>query len=890
MRRYAIILLTMTGLGWGVAMAGAAAEPASTVAIIRAVSLSATPTGQELDVRVDGDYTYRCDQAAPDTLFIDLAGARVGGIPHKGAWSNPLLAGYKLLEYQDASNQPVVRLEASTLQAIPFTAQRDGAMLKVFFGVVPSASTAPTAAAAAPEPGPSGPALASAPAEHVASGPVRVSSLAVAKGDAGETFVDVSTSRAPEYHVSRLANPSRLVLDIEGAQVAARQGSYSVSSDFLRTVRLAQFRSEPPAVVRVVADLKGNPGFDVHATPTGLRLEFRVATASKSSPPAQTTAASSQPLVASVTVAPIAAAPAPVATPSITATDTTKAQEAPPVVPTVAEAKDASKPLESAPPAPAASATDELKKTAEPVESASAASTISTTPETQASTKIAEPVPVAPAVAAAPVVPEAIPAAKPDVQTALPPVPVSPQVAAAPLPIPAQETPETLRAQNAARILNPAREGIQAAQATPPANSTPATEDKPKYTGEPISLNLKDVDLKDFFRLIHEISGLNIIIDPNVNGSVTLVLDAVPWDQALDIVMKNNRLGKTLEGNVLRIARIETLTAEQESVSKLAAARIDAAPLVTVFQPLNYAKAVTVAALIKSWTGGGALSKRGTVLVDDRSNTLIISDVQSQIQIIQNIVAKMDKKSKQVLIEARVVLATADFTRNLAASLLPGYANSHTVATGATGPKSAITIPPPTQAQPFPITTVTPTNVTGFGVASVVNEGARYFIEAAITAAETRDQAKTISRPTIITQNNVQGMVQQGTQVPVQTTINNTITVNYVDATLRMDVTPQITDDGNVFMNIKVQNASVGALLVMAAPNINTQQATTQVLVPDGGTVVFGGITVTSRSKTATYVPWVGSIPILGNLFKQSQVQDNDLELLFFVSPKILTT
>src|SRR5439155_26939315 len=138
----------------------------------------------------------------------------------------------------------------------------------------------------------------------------------------------------------------------------------------------------------------------------------------------------------------------------------------------------------------------------------------------------------------------------------------------------------------------------------------------PKYTGEPISVNLKDVDLKDFFRLIHEISGLNIIIDPNVIGSVTMVLDNVPWDQALDIVLKNNNLGKALEGNVLRIAKVETLTAEQTGAAKLVEARIDAQPLVTKFLPVNYAKAVTIAGLLKTWIGGGALSKRGTVLVD----------------------------------------------------------------------------------------------------------------------------------------------------------------------------------------------------------------------------------------------------------------------------------
>jgi len=416
---------------------------------------------------------------------------------------------------------------------------------------------------------------------------------------------------------------------------------------------------------------------------------------------------------------------------------------------------------------------------------------------------------------------------------------------------------------------------------------SPAGEEKPKYTGEPISLNLKEVDLKDFFRLIHEISGLNIIIDPNVSGNVTLVLDSVPWDQALDIVMKNNRLGKVLEGNVLRIARMETLTAEQESTTKLAAARMDAAPLVTVFQPINYAKATAIATLLKSWAGGGALSRRGTVLVDERANTVIVSDVQTQIPIIQSIISKLDRKAKQVLIEARVVLATADFTRQLQSALSGTLHNpsGSTLVGGTTGlngiVKTATT--PPAQ-------TITTGGASGFGAIAITNAGARYLINDVIAAQEERDQAKTISRPTIVTQNNVLGMVQQGTQIPVQTTINNTITVNYVDATLRLDVTPQITDDGNIFMMIKVTNASVGALVVSAAPNINTQQATTQVLVPDGGTVVFGGITVTSRSKNATYIPWLGSIPILGHLFKASNVQDNDLELLFFVSPKVLTT
>ena len=161
-------------------------------------------------------------------------------------------------------------------------------------------------------------------------------------------------------------------------------------------------------------------------------------------------------------------------------------------------------------------------------------------------------------------------------------------------------------------------------------------------------------------------------------------------------------------------------------------------------------------------------------------------------------------------------------------------------------------------------------------------------IDAAISAAEIRSEAKTISRPSIITQNNIQGMVQQGTQIPVQTSINNTISVQYVDATLQLRVTPQVTDDGHIFLNINVQNRSPGTIVTNVGISINTQEATTQVLVPDGGTVVFGGVTVTQRSNSSNGIPVLGNIPLLGHLFKSTSVQDSDQELLFFVSPRIL--
>jgi type IV pilus assembly protein PilQ len=312
---------------------------------------------------------------------------------------------------------------------------------------------------------------------------------------------------------------------------------------------------------------------------------------------------------------------------------------------------------------------------------------------------------------------------------------------------------------------------------------------------------------------------------------------------------------------------------------------------VTVFRPVNYAKAATISTMLKAWVGGGALSKRGNILVDDRTNTLIISDIQTQIPVIQSIIDKLDKKAKQVQIEARIIRASATFSRALGVALNLGLVNSsgRTVGGGATGPSSSATtgIPTGTTPPPEPIK-LTPAKGQGFGTFAIANAGANYFINAAIAAEESKGQVKTISKPTIVTQNNVPGTVTQGSQIPIQTTINNTISIQYVSAALTLKVTPQVTEDGNIFLDITVTNSSPGVVLTTAGPSIDTQQATTQVLVPDGGTVIFGGVNVTRREKNSTAVPVLGSIPILGNLFKSSTTSDSDAELLFFVSPKVL--
>jgi type IV pilus assembly protein PilQ len=873
MRRKAIVLLTVTWVMLGIVTTPkSSAWAAPEAATLESVTLSATPTGTELVLRVNGIYSYKTVQASPDTLFIDLAGANIKRAVRSQQWVNPVFSGYKLLAFQDASGQPVVRVQVDTKQVQPFVVQKDSSGLRLLCGnsLPSSAEVAPTPAAVPEAPS----ARLGPPASP--RGNLVVSKVTFDKQESGETFVDVATSRTVSYQVMMLSSPARLVVDIEGARNTSPQKSYTVDTVVLKGVRIGQFRAKDPSVVRVVADLKGNPAFDVHSTPSGLRIELRPRGMMNSAPlanqllnPAAKPEGSKTLAITAVTSAHIAVSKVAVPAPTTEVIER-KPAAAPPVQ---AENQEAVKPeVQSTLPALAGS----KQVTSAPIEVNKVAVLAPTTEVIDRKPAVAPPVQV-----------ENREAVKPEVQSTLPALVNSKQAMAAPLPPPSSATPEALRANHAALALNPVRD--EAGQGVLPGNPTgPSAEARPAYTGEPISLNLKDVDLKDFFRLIHEISGLNIILDPNVSGSVTLVLDSVPWDQALDIVLKNNRLGKVLEGNVLRIAKVETLTAEQEGQTKLAAARMDAAPLVTVFRPINYAKATDIAALLKTWAGGGALSRRGTVLVDTRGNTLIISDVQSQIPIIENVVSKIDKKAKQISIEARVVLATADFTRTLSSSLLGGFQNRSTVATGTTGANSSITIPTPTASQPFPITTATSATSSGFGVASVVNVGANYFINAAISAAEERDQAKTISRPSIVTQNNVQGMVMQGVQVPIQTSINNTIAVQYENATLQLTVTPQVTDDNNIFLIIMVNNASVGAVVSGAGPSINTQQATTEVLVPDGGTVVFGGITVTSRSKSATYIPLLGNIPVLGHLFKTSNTSDQDQELLFFVTPKIL--
>ena len=455
----------------------------------------------------------------------------------------------------------------------------------------------------------------------------------------------------------------------------------------------------------------------------------------------------------------------------------------------------------------------------------------------------------------------------------------------------------------------PARPSAQAAQqqagnATATVGNSqvsPAPAVSGRYTGEPISVNLKDVDLKDFFRLIHEISGLNVVLDPAVKGSLTIVLDEVPWDQALDIVLQNNGLDKQLSGNVLRIATRDTLKKEAETLRDLERAQAEAVAPVTVTRVLSYGKAEKMKDTLKKF-----LSQRGDILSDDRSNQLIIRDIPSVIPVIDNLIRQLDRKSQQVEIEARVISASRSFAQDIGVQL--GFAGSHATCStciGVAGGNSQVGVSPTTTGTgiappplisgssstsngiPFNVNLAAGTPTSGLGL---FYRSPNFAVDFFISAAEAKGVGKLLSKPRVVTQNNEKATVKQGTKIPIQTTINNTISVQFIDAVLKLEVTPQITAEGTVFMDVLVENTQIdpGIPRVQGVPALDTQSAETKVLVADGGTVVIGGIMISSQRVDITEVPILGSLPLIGHLFRRNNVAISSQELLFFLTPRVI--
>jgi type IV pilus assembly protein PilQ len=417
---------------------------------------------------------------------------------------------------------------------------------------------------------------------------------------------------------------------------------------------------------------------------------------------------------------------------------------------------------------------------------------------------------------------------------------------------------------------------------------------KRQYIGDPMGFNFHNADLKDVIKIIAKISGLNIVIDPGVSGRVTAQLSQVPWDQALELFLKQNGLDMIQEGNILRIGSVDKLAAEAARRRALRDARQMEDDLEVFTKTLSFAKVNEVSAILKK-----QLSKRGGILQDVRTNTLIISEIPGKIVEMKKLIEVLDTANPQVSIEARIVETNANFIEsfgiqwgyNFIADASHGnqttlkFPNSiSSYGTQYTSESSPLLGPLGGYAVNLPATGATSGTV--FSLGNIANT---FRLDMALSAMQTKGQGRIISAPKTTTQNNMEAIIMQGKQIPVQTIQNNTVTVIYRPAALELKVTPQITADGTVVTQLEINNNSADfANLVNGIPPITTQSINTTVMVPDGGTIVIGGMYKVEKTTTKQGIPVLSKIPLLGNLFKSSAKRSEQKELLIFITPRII--
>ncbi|MCB1032542.1 MAG: type IV pilus secretin PilQ [Acidobacteria bacterium] len=410
---------------------------------------------------------------------------------------------------------------------------------------------------------------------------------------------------------------------------------------------------------------------------------------------------------------------------------------------------------------------------------------------------------------------------------------------------------------------------------------------KKQYVGEPISLSLKDADVKDVLRSFAKISGLNVVVQPGVRGTVTVELESVPWDQALDQILKINGLGYELDGNIMRIAPTSVLEQEARRAQTLAQAQALSVPLRTVVKRLSYSTAAQMSRILMSGSrtaGAGLLSQRGTVTIDARTNTLIIKELPTYIDTVIAVIETLDIPEPQVMIEARIVETTKRFSRSLGIQWqFDGVADTaHGNTTGLTFPNNV------DATGGVNLLTGSNNGFINLGLGNILNT---FTLDAELIAAESEGLINVLSAPKIATLNNEPATIQSGLQIPIQTVANNTVSVQFVNATLRLQVTPHVTAEGTVLMDINIQKREPQlAFAVVGATNapIATKEAQTRVIVRDGGTTVIGGIYEVSTDQGQDRVPGLANIPLLGHLFKNKRRLDENKELLIFITPRVV--
>ena len=456
----------------------------------------------------------------------------------------------------------------------------------------------------------------------------------------------------------------------------------------------------------------------------------------------------------------------------------------------------------------------------------------------------------------------------------------------------------------------------------------------PAFRGEPINLNVVNADIRDILNYVTEQYGVNFVIDKSVGKiPVTVNVTDVPWNVALDSIMRSQELGIQVNGSILRVADAKTLASEGEIFRAHQNNQLDSSPLYTEFIRLNYARAVGTLQSAGGGSGpsagmssgmspvggmGGSsggtttgagggdqgilgivkrrLSRRGAVEVDGRSNTLIVTDVRENIDAVRQLVTLLDQPEPQVEIEARVVVATRTFSRDIGVQLGAFLGGRNRGGFGSTLPGAPVDprnpIPPSLPNGAVNNNLASEIANTAIGLTTGVFGTAQ--INLLLTAGEEQGHAKVIATPRVTTLNNRKAEIKSGIKIPVTTVQPSSgggdfpvATVEYVDVPLKLEVTPQITDVGTVVLNVLAENSTVAPLASGAAPAINTQSMQTEVTVPDGGTTVVGGVLSDSQNEGVNRTPGLSKIPILGNLFKRKSVGRDTAEILFFITPRI---
>lgn len=605
--------------------------------------------------------------------------------------------------------------------------------------------------------------------------------------DAG-TVIHVRGDGQFSYSTFALANPHRFVIDLDGVENRSDRASVTVGRGSLERVRVAQFRSQPEPVARVVFDLASPTVPRIERTAQDLVVSFN-GVHPAAAPPA----------------APAAAAPRPMPA---------AARALPPQEPVVREPLEDDQP----PPAPPVPEPDEV-----PIRT------------------FREPAEPPPAREAPP----------------RPPGPASDLV-----------------------LTSPGGLEIETPTAAEAFAARPLDGGERLYVGERYSFSLRDADLVETLRSFASLSGLNMVIQPGVTGTVTMELTDVPWDQAFEQVLKINGLSYEVEGNIMRIAPIETLQAEARARQELERAQALSIPLRTVMRRLSYASASQIEQLLRR----GILSQRGSVIVDPRTNTLIIRELPNFLDTVIAVIENIDIPEPLVMIEARIVETRKNFTRTLGIEWsfdgisAPEFGNT----TGLQFPNQG------TVGGGVNLLTGGDNAFIDLTLGNVLNT---FNLDIALQAAENEGLVNILSAPKVQALNNQQASIQSGFQIPIQTVANNTVSVQFVNATLKLDVRPQVTAEGTVLMDINIQkrNPEFG-LAVAGAPNapISTKEAQTRVLVRDGGTTVIGGIYEVSTNTGEDRVPGLANIPLIGHLFKNRRREDQNNELLIFITPRVI--